>query len=165
MSDSTQNKGNSSTSNGCPCPRPAREAASFYRAFGFVPIPVHSRTKIPAREGWQDLRPKTEKDLSDLFPAGVDLNIGLLSGTPSRNLADVDLDCTEAIKAAPHLLPPTKWVSGRKSRPRSYYWYIASDGLTEKSEEYHDLDGKCFWSCAARAGTPSSRGPDMSRAR
>jgi hypothetical protein len=48
-------------------------------------------------------------------------NIGLILGIDG--LADVDLDCAEALRIADHFLTGTDMVFGRKSRPRSHRLY------------------------------------------
>src|SRR5262249_48786481 len=58
-----------------------------------------------------------------------------------RNALDVDLDCGEALLAAPVLLPPTGWVFGRKSAPRSHWIYRADRPLEAAQEKFSDLDG------------------------
>jgi hypothetical protein len=72
---------------------------------GFVPVPLLPREKQPAIPEWQKLtRQDVEARLHELF--GKSCNIGVLLGTPSGGLIDIDLDCDEAIRAAPLLLPP-----------------------------------------------------------
>ncbi|HZN10504.1 MAG TPA: DUF3987 domain-containing protein, partial [Blastocatellia bacterium] len=50
---------------------------------------------------------------------------GLLLGSASGSLVNVDLDCAEARRLAPHILPATPMRSGRKSAPDSHLWYVA----------------------------------------
>jgi hypothetical protein len=64
-----------------------------------------------------------------------------LNGEPSSNHVDVDLDCPETIRAAPLLLPPTGWVFGRKSAPRSHWVYRTDTALSVAQEKLTDLDG------------------------
>src|SRR4051812_26019895 len=98
-------------------PRDARSAASLYLSKGLAPIPLQPRGKAPIGDGWKNLR-LTEEDLDDQFPPGVLRNLGILNGEPSGNLTDVDLDCIEALLAAP-LLPQTGWIFGRATSRRS----------------------------------------------
>src|SRR5262245_39721354 len=110
--------------NGRSFPTIAREAAAKYLDAGVLPIPLKSRTKIPALNDWPNLRP-THADLNQLFPAGVACNIGLILGAPSRGLLDADLDCRQSILAAQRLLLETGWVSGhRPSAPCSHGFYL-----------------------------------------
>lgn len=97
------------------------QAALDYLNTGWQPIPVPSRSKDPSnRKGWQNER-WTAQDVPQQFPANS--NIGLLLGAASNGLADLDLDCPEAIALAPMLAPPTGFKSGHKSAPLSHYWY------------------------------------------
>ena len=106
------------TTNGA-FPRDARTAAELYLGRGLAPIPVPYRSKNPTIEGWPRLR-LALADLDAYFPPGQPLNLGVLNGAPSDLHHDVDLDCPEAIQAAPLLLPPTGMVFGRKSARRSH---------------------------------------------
>jgi DNA polymerase I-like protein with 3'-5' exonuclease and polymerase domains len=123
-------------------PDSVRAAAEHYLGQGYLPVPVprQGRCKAPVLEGWPGLRP-TAADLDRLFPPGPALNLGLLLGAPSRGLTDIDLDCAEAVAAAPLLLPATGWVSGRAGRPRSHWWYLIADPPDQAADEHRDLDG------------------------
>jgi hypothetical protein len=110
-----------------------------YFGVGVRTVPVPHRSKNPGREGWQNLRIDPQQ-IDEHFPAGTPKNIGALLGEVSGNLADVDLDCVEAIKAGCALLPPTGWVFGRKSAPASHYEYRVVGNL--KLATYDDTNGK-----------------------
>ena len=56
----------------------------------------------PIRDGWQNLFLDAE-DVSREFSDGR--NVGLLLGKPSGGLADVDLDCEQALGLASAFLP------------------------------------------------------------
>src|SRR5262245_55359018 len=119
-----------------------RAAAASYLEQGFIPVPI-PRTggcKRPVLTAWQELRP-TLADLDNLFDSHEPLNIGLLLGAPSLGLIDIDLDVPEAIAAA-QLLPPTGWISGRESKPRSHWWYLVDNPPDKASDEFRDLDGQ-----------------------
>jgi hypothetical protein len=127
-------------------PQDARSAAAFYLDRGRLPVPVRFQGKEPwdhqtdkKRLGWQELRPRRQ-DLDRLFPAATASNLGLLTGSPSGGLLDIDLDTAEAVTAAPYLLPATGWVSGRQGRPCSHHWYVVSDPPAKASDEYRDVD-------------------------
>jgi P4 family phage/plasmid primase-like protien len=101
---------------------------------GVAPVPVAYRGKAPTdpqtgrpMAKWQNLR-ITAGEASRYFPGGPQ-NIGALLGEPSGGLVDVDLDCPEAIRAAPHLLPPTR-RQGRAGAPDSHWMYIAPGSVT-----------------------------------
>ncbi len=120
-------------------PKDARQAAEYYLLKGRLPIPVPHGTKNPALDRWQDLRPKAE-DLDGLFPIDRQSNVGLLLGVPSGGLVDIDLDCAEAVRAAPYLLPATGMIHGRPGKPRSHYWYIVADPPPKASAAFKDPD-------------------------
>lgn len=122
-------------------PKDTRSAVELYLPRGLAPIPVPARSKNPGYEGWEDLRVTTNM-LDRYFPPGQARNVGILNGRPSGNRLDVDLDCPEALRAAPKLLPTTGWVFGRKSAPRSHRIYTSDRPLTSAQIKYTDLDGK-----------------------
>ena len=97
--------------------RVLRQARAFLLRFWFV-IPIPPKQKAPRIRKWTEIRLKIS-DLADAF--GPHDNIGCLLGEPSGGLIDVDLDCIEAIAAAPYFLPPTDRIHGRKSKPESHY--------------------------------------------
>ena len=51
------------------------------------------------------------------------MNIGVQLGTASNGLTDIDLDCTEAIRIAPYVLPATRAIFGRVSKRASHRLY------------------------------------------
>ena len=102
-------------------------------ARGWVPVRVEHRGKIPdPKIGWQHLRPTT-----DDVAKWKNCNLGVLLGSASGWLVDVDLDCAEAVELAPHYLPDT-WVFGRASKPASHWLYVAED---VQSHGFRDADG------------------------
>ena len=119
-------------------PTDCRQAATLYLERGVLPIPLHARDKKPIGEDWPERRP-TAADLDALFPPPQTRNVGLLLGKPS-GLIDVDLDCAEATASAPFFLPPTGWISGRRSSPRSHHWYRCDDPPDKASEAFRDMD-------------------------
>ena len=78
---------------------------------------------------WQDLR-LDEHSVEDHFQ---------LLGEPSGDIVDVDVDSPEALAAAETFLPATGLVHGRRSKPRSHRYYVASGTRTQKFEY---ADGK-----------------------
>ena len=107
---------------------------------GFVPVPLLFREKKPAIPEWQKLtRQDVEARLQELF--GKPCNIGVLLGDPSGGLIDIDLDCPEAVRAAP-LLPPTGMTWGRPSQGgRTHYGYLVDTPPQKSSTSYSDLEG------------------------
>jgi hypothetical protein len=99
----------------------ALATATDYVRRGWAPIPIPLGSKAPRAKGWQDLR-LTEGDLPDHFRGAH--NVGVLLGEPSGGLVDLDLDCAEALKLGPALLPPTNSIFGRAGKPRSHRLYF-----------------------------------------
>jgi Bifunctional DNA primase/polymerase, N-terminal len=106
------------------------DAARDYVRRGWCPIPIPVREKGPVVNGWPELRLQTEDDLRHHF--GTDPgNIGVLLGTPSGDLVDVDLDCREARLIAADFLPATGCSFGRHSAPWSHWLYVARGATHE----------------------------------
>jgi hypothetical protein len=122
-------------------PRDTRGAAERYQSAGLAVLPLPERSKAPAVKGWQELR-LTRADLDGHFPRGRQLNVGILTGGASGNVLDVDLDCQEARRAAPLLLPATGWSFGRTGAPRSHWLYRADAAPPSAAEKFKDLDGE-----------------------
>ncbi len=108
------------------------DAARWYLARGFAPIPVPAGSKVPVLKGWTDMR-LAEADLPRHFNGTG--NIGVLLGEPSGWLVDVDLDCEEAVALAPAFLPPTGAKSGRPGKPLSHWWYVCEGAKTRKHQD------------------------------
>lgn len=106
--------------------RRAVQMALFYRARGWIPVRVIPRGKVPAAgAGWQLLRPTVEE-----IGRWRDCNVGVLLGSASGWLVDVDLDCPEAVFLAPHFLPET-WVFGRPSKWCSHWIYTCEGARSQ----------------------------------
>jgi hypothetical protein len=129
----------STTCNGKP-PTNLLAAAAAYLQLGWLPIPVGFRTKIPPLDDWETLRPTTDR-LTQLFPPGQEQNVGLLLGTPSGGLVDVDLDVEEAVVASRFLLPKTPLRHGRPGNPHSHFWYRLADPPAKAQTAFKDADG------------------------
>ena len=101
-----------------------REAAVAYHRFGWRVLPVGLRSKKPSDgDGWQTQRYK--RDAAAIIQAWAQPhNVGVLLGPESRDLADVDLDCPEAVELADEYLWPT-WTFGRQGAQRSHRIYCA----------------------------------------
>src|SRR5215831_12901618 len=93
---------------------------------GIAPVPIPASKKNPIIDGWQRLE-ITAENVDEYFDSGAQLNVGAIWGPKSGGLRDVDLDCIEAIKLAPHFLPRTNSIYGRASKRRSHYLYKGSD--------------------------------------
>jgi hypothetical protein len=107
----------------------ALEAAGFYIGRGLHPIPIPSREKAPKLDNWLALR-LTAAELPRYFN-GAPSNIGVILGD-EYGLADVDLDCPEAITVAEEFLPETAMVFGRKSAPASHRFYRCDPPVRSK---------------------------------
>ena len=81
-----------------------------------MPLPVPYRSKNHGFTGWQNFT-VTEATLLQHFN-GQPQNIGVLLGRASGDLADIDLDCTEAVALSPRFLPATGAIFGRRTRLR-----------------------------------------------
>jgi putative DNA primase/helicase len=92
-----------------------------------TPIPVKFKDKKPTISGWQN-RTLNNTDIAIDFPEGVKQNIGIVLGTASDGLVDIDLDCVEAVRIADRFLPKTGMVFGRDGRPNSHWVYRVPNG-------------------------------------
>jgi hypothetical protein len=94
--------------------------AKKYIRQGSAPVPIPAREKAPRIRGWPSLR-ISELD-APLYFTG-ERNIGIILGSASNGLTDIDLDCVEAIDLAAIFLPPTDAIFGRASKPKSHRLY------------------------------------------
>jgi hypothetical protein len=112
------------------------DVAREYLERGWAVIPIPHGRKTPLIKEWPKLR-ITQADAANYFN-GQPQNIGVILGTPSLNLIDIDLDCPEAVLLAPHFLPDTPAIFGRTSKLRSHYLYESKIGQAK----YKAPDGK-----------------------
>lgn len=91
------------------------DAVRFYLGRGWAPIPIAFGSKAPPRhlKEWPDLR-LSEADVSKYF--GKDEGVGVILGSASRALVDVDVDCMVAVQLASAFLPCTGAVFGREGK-------------------------------------------------
>jgi hypothetical protein len=97
-----------------------------YIKSGWAIIPIPLNSKGPTIKGWTKLE-VTLANVDTYFPKGERKNIGVLLGPRSNDLADVDLDCKEAVALAPYFLPTTGAIFGRDSKLRSHWLYYIHD--------------------------------------
>ncbi len=108
------------------------DAATDYLQRGWQPLPVPHRSKNPNFANWQNFT-LSENDLPNHFN-GKPQNIGVLLGSKSHGLIDIDLDSPEAVKIADFFLPVTEAVFGRENKSRSHRLYISDFSKIEKFE-------------------------------
>jgi hypothetical protein len=97
------------------------------------------RSKAPNCSDWQNLRIGAN-NIAQYFSDSSG-NLGILNGSPSGNTVDLDLDCPEALRVAPLLLPKTTWVFGRKSAPRSHWIFRTDIPLETAQDKFTDRGG------------------------
>jgi hypothetical protein len=96
----------------------------LYLAKGWALAPVQAGEKRCLLKGWPDRK-------FDIADFGPDDNVALKTGSRSGHIADVDLDCPEAIELADLYLPETGAIFGRPSNPRSHWLYEAAGATYE----------------------------------
>lgn len=96
------------------------EAARRYMDWGWTVVPVEYRQKKP---DWVNV---TKDNAHKYFPPNKEMNIAVLLGPASGGLADVDLDCPEAIALAPYYLPGTARF-GRETAKASHWLFKVSE--------------------------------------
>jgi hypothetical protein len=104
-------------------------AAAGYWGRGWRPIPIPAGAKAPIMPSWQKFQP-TQDDISRYFYGAI--NVGVILGTASGGLVDIDLDCAETVALADDFLPATSAQFGRASKPRSHRLYRSPGAQTRK---------------------------------
>lgn len=95
-------------------PPDIRPHVARYLQDGFDVVPIPPRQKGPQVRQW-------EQETFTLAAFGPANNVGIKLG--AGGLADVDLDCPEAIAIAPTFLPETGFIYGRAGAPASHWFY------------------------------------------
>lgn len=116
------------------------DAARETLALGIYPVPVKAGTKKPVGTGWGEKR-LTIDELAQYFSNGNGL--GWLLGIKPRPIADVDLDCPEALRVTPLIAgPKTQRISGHKSNPASHCFYELPEecGSTKFQDPFRKKD-------------------------
>jgi hypothetical protein len=112
---------------------------SMYQARRWCTVPVHRPD--PDSGGCSCGKPNCAKPgkhpIARFWPGGSsdpehfsDRNIGVKVGPDSQNLADVDLDCGEAMAVAPHLLPVTDSAFGRDGQTTHTLYVVPDRGAS-----------------------------------
>lgn len=112
-------------------PASIREAAREYKRRGWQPIPLLPGKKVTFDKGWTHSH-ITEDEIDERF--APDANIGVLMGTPSMQMVDVDLDWVRGLPFADEFFPPTPAIFGRAGKPRSHRLYICDIQKTQRLE-------------------------------
>src|SRR5215210_4689168 len=107
--------------------------AQDYISEGLAVVQIEHKQKAPKIKAWEKLDITADNAAS--FFNGAEQNIGVQLGAKSNGLADVDLDCAEAVSLAPYFLPPTDAVFGRASKPSSHYLYQIDDAPEKATEQ------------------------------
>jgi putative DNA primase/helicase len=118
------------------------EVARSYVARGWNPVavPWRGKGKAPSGNDWPK-RVVTDENVARVFNGAERWNVGVQLGPKSSGLTDVDLDCKEAIALAPHFLPNTSAVFGRKTKPMSHWLYRIDDAPNRAADKYDDGAG------------------------
>jgi hypothetical protein len=96
------------------------EAARQYLEAGWAVVPVEPGTKSPKAKDWPVRAAAGEYQPEDFEGK----NVGVVLGTISQGLVDIDLDSALALRLAPAFLPATL-TFGRASKPDSHWLYYA----------------------------------------
>ena len=104
----------------------------MYLEKGCSVVPLRSKSKRPIHEDWPNLEINAD-NVGQYFGNGE--NIGLMTGAPSGNKVDVDLDVREAVRIAGRFLEPTL-TSGREKATHSHWWYVSVGAETVDFSDY-----------------------------
>ncbi|QJW92577.1 hypothetical protein [Frigoriglobus tundricola] len=122
------------------------------------PDPGRRRPPLPAVRGLHDPGAAPRQEAVGLRLEPPPRRLGAVAGTggrhrgpvpgrreprpparaPSGGLVDVDLDCPEARRAAPGLLPRTEMLGGRTSAPNAHYFFVTNDPPAKASDKFRD---------------------------
>ena len=116
-------------------PMKARQWAEMYLGQGWQPLALRPSSKKPFTNEWSARR-LVSKDLPEEF-SNRKSNLGIMLGSASAGLFDVDVDSAEALALANTFLPETGAVFGRKSKPRSHHFYRCS-GADQRTRQFRD---------------------------
>ncbi|MBR1156079.1 VapE domain-containing protein [Bradyrhizobium sp. JYMT SZCCT0428] len=129
--------------------------AQDYIAQGLAVIPIDHKQKAPKIKAWEKL--EITADNAARFFNGAEQNIGVQLGARSNGLADVDLDCAEAVRLAPYFLPPTEAVFGRASKPSSHYLFLIDDAPEKATEQLKDENKQTIVELRMGGGTAAAQ--------
>ncbi|MGO9056244.1 MAG: DUF3987 domain-containing protein [Candidatus Binataceae bacterium] len=130
---------NGSVSNRANAPKSSRMAAAqHYLERGWQIVPLEPSGKKPIHGDWPNRRYGSD-NVAQAFGAAPTPNLGLNLGEASQGLADVDLDCSEAVALAPAFLPATDSRFGRASK-RSSHWLYTVSPADFRTHQFKDPD-------------------------
>jgi len=112
--------------------------ARQYRARGWRVLPLPAGEKGARCRGWQDL----DLDLAQIPQRFANAcNVGVILGSRSGELVDIDLEGDKALALAAVHLPATGAIFGHPSKPQSHWLHVAPGA---RYENFGDLlgDGK-----------------------
>jgi len=115
------------------------DIALDYCRRGWNPVPVAYRSKRPTTgTGWQTI--VIDETNAVTYFNGEQQNIGIMMGSKSGGLTDLDLDCAEAVIIAPYILPTTKAIFGRASARASHHLFYSdlADSVEIANIEFTD---------------------------
>jgi putative DNA primase/helicase len=120
------------------CPR---EVVATYFEMGLCPVfwSMNGDSKGPKEKDWPAKAAAGGYTLSDYRDGD---RVGILTGveiSPGKFLHDVDIDWGPGVEIAKAMLPVTRFVFGRASKPTSHCFYLTPEALT--SIEFRDIDG------------------------
>lgn len=99
-------------------------AAKGYQEQGWRLAPLHARKKGTDIKGWS--KGLSQERLNKAFRAGY-TNLGILTGSISGGLVDIDLDCDEASRLCNTYFSETNAKFGRPSRPLTHCLYMVPE--------------------------------------
>lgn len=123
-----------------------RDSVRVYLAEGWPVVAIMRGKKRPEDNNWIK-HDYTAEEFSE------DHNIGIKLG---NGLADIDLDCKEAVTVAAALMPETR-VHGRSGKPASHYWFRCG----VEPYQYKDLDGSMLMEIRSASNLQTVVPPSM----
>lgn len=100
----------------------AKAFAAFYAAQGWRIVPIPHGSKNPNTKDWPNRA---------FEPKHVTQNVGVILGSVSGGLVDVDLDSADALNLAAYFLPETL-TFGRASKPASHWLFKCAGVRADK---------------------------------
>jgi hypothetical protein len=115
----------------------ALQAARAVLARGWAPVALHPGTRRATSRGFQ--RRLTKDEIAGHFDNGRPVDVGVVLGSLSGGLVDVDQDVPEVVTLASRFLLETACRWGRPSRPNTHWLYYVTP-LPPKGVSLSDRD-------------------------